>query len=80
VWVVGESIEARLAKIEQRLNDLSHRVERLEDAMYNNGVIARLKALEERVRQVSSTQKLVLAFTVSTFLGIIATIVTVLVR
>jgi len=73
------SIEVKLAKMEQRLNDIAHRVERLESAMYNDGVIARLKALEERVKQMSLVQKLVLTFTIGTFLGIIVTI-TALIR
>jgi len=80
VGVVEEgSIEVKLAKMEQRLNDIAHRVERLESAMYNDGVIARLKALEERVKQMSLVQKLVLTFTIGTFLGIIVTI-TALIR
>jgi len=72
------SIEERLARIEQWLNDLSHRVQKLENAMYNDGVIAKLKVLEERVKQLSDTQKLVLALTTGTFLGILATIVSIL--
>jgi len=46
--------------------------------MYNDGVIAKLKVLEERVKQLSDTQKLVLALTTGTFLGILATIVSIL--
>lgn len=70
------SVEERLSRIEQWLNDLSHRVERLENAMYNDGVLARLKVLEEKMKQLSNMQKLVLSFTAGTFLGIIVTLVT----
>lgn len=73
----------KLIRIEEELEELARRVERLEQALYGNsreGIAARLSALEAKVAGMEQTLRTALVFSIGTFLGIIVTIVVSLLR
>ena len=74
----------KLTQLEAAIVDLRDRVERMETAMYGNsssrGVISRLAIIETKIEQLASNVKWSVILAAGTFLGIIVTIISILIR
>jgi len=79
-----DGIWSKLSQLETTMQDLERRVGRMEQAMYGNGnskgVISRLAVIEAKLEELKSTSKWAIVLSAGTFLGIIVTIISILIR
>jgi len=77
-------IVIKLTQLESAIADLRARVEKMERAMYGDngkqGILSRLAVIEAKIEQLASNSKWSVILAAGTFLGIIVTIISILVR
>ena len=87
--MVGDSkgndpVWTKLSQLETTIQDLERRVGRMEAAMYGNGnskgVLSRLAVIETKIEELKSNVKWSVILAAGTFLGIIVTIISILIR
>ena len=74
--------DARLARIESKLDELERRVSKMEEALYGDGgqgIISRLSAIEARLDVMTSKINTNTTLAAGTFLGIVVTLISILI-
>ena len=79
-----DAIWSKLTQLETTIQDLERRVGRMEQAMYGNGnskgVLSRLAVIETKLGELSQKVNWSVILAAGTFLGIIVTIISILIR
>jgi len=79
-----DPVWTKLSQLETMVKDLERRMDRVEQAMYGDGnskgVLSRLAVIETKLEELRSSVNIAVVLAAGTFLGIIVTIISILIR